>query len=208
MNATIKEVYFYTHELIKKNSELINQIKELVMDPANQRSEKYLCTGLKIDDIYLGIDFVKRHIQKFPKILINTFFIDLQSRQRADLSRVLLRVFVDGVHVANLTEDVSENGAFKIFDEGCFFGPYSDYLSRFFKPDIAQSVFIVYTEQPLSRRETRNRLLKPPLVPIRMPIIDLEDAALLDPFSSLYQECANEELEKILNQYTLEIGQG
>jgi len=211
MRKTIKEVYYHTHQVIKKDPELIARISELVSNPDNQNSGKYLCTGLKIlafkseEDIYLGIDFIKEHVDKFSRILANTYCIDLYSNRRADLSRVLMRIFLDGKHIANLTEDVSENGALKIYNDGCPFGPFIDFnLGHFFKADVMKSVFIVYKEQP-RQLESRDRMLKPEPLSIRMPIIDLDHAEMTETFKPLYQESVGKALDELLSAHTLEI---
>lgn len=202
METEIRAVHQYTRELIESKPELIQQIKELTMDPANRKSGKYLCTGLKINDIYLGLDFIPEHIKKFSRILVNNMLVETYSHGQADLSRVLLKVVVDGVHVANLTEDVSENGTFKIFDEGISFGPYFDYLKHFFKDDVGKAVFVVY---PDTTRSLRDRLIKPPFMPIRLPIIDLDHVELNDRFYDLYEKFDGQRFNAILKEYTLEI---
>jgi len=48
------------------------QNQELVNNPETWVSRRYLCTGLKIEDIYLGIDFIPSHVEHFSKIVTNT----------------------------------------------------------------------------------------------------------------------------------------
>ncbi len=172
MKKTIIEVYNHTHKIIKNNQLLLEKIKELVSDVENQNSNKYLCTGLQIEDIFLGIDFIEKHVEKFPKILGNNLCIDNLSNNQADLSRVLLQIFLNGVHVANLTEDVSENGKYEIFGEGAIFGPYTDFLVNLFGKEAAKSVFIVYNKKTYKFDVDRTK--KPSPIFIRMPIIDLD----------------------------------
>jgi len=172
MIVTITGVYNHTHQIIKENQLLLNKIKELVSNPENQNSNKYLCTGLQVEDIFLGIDFIENHVEQFPKILGNTLIIETLSHGQADFSRVLLQIFFNGKHVANLTEDVSENGKYGIFDDGTTFGPYSDYLGKFYGAFSARSVFIVYDKTP--RAFEKDRLKKPSSTIVRMPIIDID----------------------------------
>lgn len=173
--TTIMSVYRYLHELIKTDSNLLDKIKEFAIDSENRKSKKYIPTGLVIEGIYLGLDFMPLHIEKFKKIVVNTLFIEDISRNQADLSRVLLKVMIDGRHVANLTEDVSENGRYQIYDKGISFGPYMDYIGNFFGQEAIRSVFVVYKEGyflPLINKKNRLENREPNIV--RMPIIDLD----------------------------------
>lgn len=200
---TIEAVYQHAHGLIRNNPDLISRIKELATHPVYQHVDQYLCTGLQIGGIYLGLDFKKRHIHHFVKILVNNKIIDEISSHQADLSRVLLRVMVDGNHVANLTEDVSENRTAKIYDKGCFIGPYEDYLNRVFKNDVEKAVFIVYTKSSFSKE--RDGINKPQPIGIRFPIIDLDHLSPADEIMvSLFQGVEKDINEK-LDEYTLEI---
>lgn len=202
---TIKDVYQYTHGLIKENSDLVSKIKELVVLSINRREKKYLCTGLKVDDIHLGLDFNIRHIGRFMKILVNNIVVDRISFYQVDLSRVLLRIMVDGIHVANLTEDVSENGAFKIHDKGCLLGSYENYLTMTFgnnTEDLQRCVFTVFNK--FSFLKERQGMEKPELIPVRMPVIDLDH---VDPIKMLapFFQGIEEDVKKELDFYTLEI---
>lgn len=194
MNKSIIEVYSYTHHLIKKDSGLINKIKAIVCDPMNQKSNKYLCTGLQVDGIYLGIDFMQKHVRSFKKILTNTLVIDNASYSGADFSRILLKLIVNKVHVATLTEDVSENGKYKIYDEGITFGPVNDYqLLHHFRKDVVRSVFVVYSEETkFPNNKKYDRIKKPDLIPLRLPIIDLDHADLVPPFDNAYMTDAEQ----------------
>src|SRR5680860_111937 len=183
--TTIKDVYGQTHELIKKNPLLMERIKDMAAHSTYQRVEQYLPTGLQINGIYLGLDFKPRHINQFLKILVNTIIIDHASSHSADFSRVLLRIMIDGEHVANLTEDVSENGALEIYDKGSLFGPYEDCLKRNFKNDVERVVFIVYQKRELKVREGLK--ISQPLA-IRMPIIDLDHIEPIEMLWSLRQD--------------------
>lgn len=194
MNKSIIDVYRYTHHLIKEDSDLLNKIKAIVSDPVNQRSNKYLCTGLQVDGIYLGIDFIQKHVRSFKKILTNTLVIDNISFEGADFSRVLLKLVVNNVHVATLTEDVSENGKYNIYDEGITFGPVNNYqLLKHFKRDVIRSVFVVHNEETKFPNKKRyDRFKKPELIPLRLPIIDLDHADLLPPFDDAYKADAEQ----------------
>lgn len=185
MHSLILSVYAYTHQLVKNDSELLQKLRELITNPNNRNSNKYLCTGLEVEGIYLGIDFIMEHIKNFPRILTNTLAIDNLSHQSADLSRVLLKVFIEGKHVANITEDVSENGKYKIYDQGIFFGPYTDYLQTWFKDsgDLSRAVFVVHNEK--FGFVERDRVKKPSPIAIRMPIIDLDHIELIQ--NELYE---------------------
>jgi hypothetical protein len=184
MHTTIIGVYTHTHELIKTNSNLLQKLTDLISDPKNQNSNKYLCTGLEIEGIYLGIDFIQNHIMNFSRILTNTMVIENISRNQADLSRVLLAVFIGDEQVATITEDVSENGKYKIFDKGISFGPYADYLEKWLGLDSIRSVFIVHNEE--FNHNERDRLKNPSPIIIRMPIIDLDHFQYKD--SALYEK--------------------
>lgn len=203
--TTIDEVYQYTHKLIKKNSELESKIRRLVALSTSRQDKKYICTGLRVDGIYLGLDFNIRHIDRFVKILVNNIAVDRISFYNVDLSRVLLRIMVDGNHVANLTEDVSENGTFKIDDKGCLIGSYEEYLTMTFgnnTEDLQRCVFIIYNKYSFLKR--REGIEKPELIAIRMPIIDLDHVdpiKILEPF---FQEIEKDVKAK-LDSYTLEI---
>lgn len=199
----IEAVYKHTHGLIKNNPDLISRIRELATHPVYQHVDQYLCTGLQIKGIYLGLDFKKRHVNNFLKILVNNKIIDEISSHQADLSRVLLRVMIHGNHVANLTEDVSENRKAEIYDKGCFIGPYEDYLNRVFKDDVEKAVFIVYNKSSFSKE--RDGINKPQLIGIRFPIIDLDHLNPADEIIvSLFQGVEKDIKEK-LDEYTLEI---
>lgn len=108
------EIFDHYHNLIKKDESLLNQIKMVCKDTQLQQDGKYVPTGLQVDGVWLGIDFIPTHIEKFHTIVVNNFLIDKLSKGKADISRVLLQVVVDGKHIGNLTEDVSENGAYDI----------------------------------------------------------------------------------------------
>jgi hypothetical protein len=203
--TTIKSVYSQTHGLIRENPELVSKIRKLATDPENQRSNKYFCTGLQVEGIYLGLDFNAKHIKKFSTILANTMVIENISSYQADLSRVLMRVMVDGRHVANLTEDVSENGAFQVFDGGSLFGPYTDYLDTCFKDSVERAVFIVHKE-PSFTSKSRNGIKKPKPISIRMPIIDLDHVELAGGMAELYHEMETSEyFHENMKMFTLEI---
>lgn len=202
MNS-IGKMYNETHSQIKKSIGLLKEILEIVNNPKNRNLDKYICTGLKIDDVYLGIDFKKRHVEKFPTILMNTQILYEISHYKADFSRILLKIVVDGVHIANLTEDVSRDGDREIFDQGTTFGPYLDYLNTVFRSHVEKAVFIVYNSMyvdDLQHSKGRKKVLNPPLRPIRMVLIGLSHMTLLPIFRSFYKEPNDEELKN----YTLE----
>lgn len=174
----ILSLYSKTHQQIKNDQHLLSEIKKLVSDGCNTDSNKYLCTGLKIGNIYLGLDFIKKHIANFSKIYGNTLFIDNISYEKADFSRVLLKVYLKNEHIANLTEDVSENGKYKIYDKGVDWGPYENYIKHFYRdPNSRRAVFIVHKEDILESalfNEERDRLSENKIISIRTPIIDLD----------------------------------
>lgn len=199
----IEAVYQHTHGLIKSNPALIARIKNLATHPVYQHVDQYLCTGLEIDGIYLGLDFKKRHINNFLKIVTNNKIIDEISAHRADLSRVLLRVIINGNHIANLTEDVSQNKKAEIYDNGCFIGPYEDYLNRIFKNDVEKMVFMVYNKSSFTAE--RNGTNKPNPVEIRFPVIDLDHVCPADDIiASLFLQVESD-IQTKLDLYSLEI---
>lgn len=184
MHETILSVYQHTHSTIRKNAPLMSEITQFAMDPANKSTGKYFCTGLSIEGIYLGIDFNLLHMNRFQLILTNTLAIESISCRQADFSRVLMKIMLVGEHIANLTEDVSQNDTLRIYDKGVKFGPYTDFfMADYFQTDnnhfdieVGKAIFVV-SEKPSIQERDRLQVLTSN---VRFPIIDLDHLKLSD----------------------------
>ena len=175
------------HALIKGNPDLINKIRALVSDPSNQNSNSYLITGLQVEGIYLGLDFKENHLAKFWTILANTAAVDSLSHQKASVARVLLPIYLNGKHVATLTEDVSQNGVCKIYDNGISWGPYHDYLVNFFvnTNDLIKAVFVI---EPPKKKKINTEMNDPEVMISILRVIDVDHIELTPTFAPLYEE--------------------
>lgn len=190
------------HSKIQQDPDLVEKIRKFVLEPGFMESKKYISTGFMFDNIFLGVDKIPLHIHAYDTIMTNALAIDHFSRERADLSPILLKLIFKNKHIGTLTEDVSANGKFKIDDRGIIYGPYEEYnFENWFEPtmDLSRSVFIVTEKDDFSKEQKRNSSSL-----IRLPIIDLDHITLKSEYLKLFGGLADakfkpEELELVLD---------
>ena len=101
------------------------------------------------------MDFTREHVRNFENILANMRIIDHISGYRVDLPRVFMKLLYKGRHVANLIEDLSENGRYEVCCKDVYFGPY-EYVSAHFTNNVHRAVLVV------SERTARHTGLEKP----------------------------------------------
>lgn len=170
----IYEVYKYTHNAVKvmNGGDILKNLSKIMS--ASMERKDYLPTGLTVPgtDIFLGIDFIPRHVHKFETIVKNSFIVDNFCMEQADLSRVLLPLYVNNKHVATLTEDVSKNGTYIVNSTGMKWLPHYFPLEVVgLKPEaFMKAIFSVYKED----NEPYDPFGGTRTVKVRFAVIDLD----------------------------------
>ena len=133
-------IYKKRHNRIRNNQKLVEKL--LRKAKKTSTADKYLVTGFKVSNMFLGLDLIEKHLWKFSDILAKMRLLYEATEGDVDLLKVYLgiRQPSDSDPLAIITQDVSRKGKYKIIDDAVWpKDAIREILFRLFVPDVGFS---------------------------------------------------------------------